>query len=87
MALIRAKECATAVVVSDSAEGPLSSPYWTTGSSIIVDPSQKFTNSEINGENMTKKLESGRRGIINMKLNLKDIKEQKTYRKEVGLLS
>ncbi|MHA2346158.1 MAG: carbon-nitrogen hydrolase family protein [Candidatus Hodarchaeales archaeon] len=87
LALIRAKECATAVIVSDSAEASLSSPFWTTGSSIIVDPSQKFTNSDITGDNMTVKLEAGQRGIVSKKISLKEIREQKMYRKEVGLLS
>lgn len=87
LALIRAKECAAAVIVSDSAEGPLMQPYWTTGSSIIVDPSQKFTNIEKAGDNMVINLDLGQRGIIRKRIELKDIREQKAYRKEVGLLS
>lgn len=86
LALIRAKECAVATIVSDTAEGTLKSPFWTTGSSIIVDPSQKFTNSETIGNNMTIKLDSGRRGLLSKEIKLKDIRTQKAYRKDVGLL-
>ena len=86
LAFIRAKEGAMAIVVSDTAKSVLSDPYWSTSASCIADPSQKFTNLEPRGKNMLKTIESGGSGIITKTISLRQIQEQRTYRKTVGLL-
>ncbi len=87
LALIRAKEGAMAVVVSDTAKFVLSDPYWSTGASCIADPSQKFTNQDPRGKNMLEKIDSGNRGVIAKKISLQQLREQRMYRKTVGLLA
>ncbi|MHA1975570.1 MAG: carbon-nitrogen hydrolase family protein [Candidatus Hodarchaeales archaeon] len=87
LAVIRAKEGAMVVVVSDTAKSVLSDPYWSTGASCIADPSQKFSNQEPHGANMLTTLDSGNQGIITKKISLQKLREQRTYRKTVGLMA
>ncbi|MCK5344155.1 MAG: carbon-nitrogen hydrolase family protein [Candidatus Heimdallarchaeota archaeon] len=86
LALIRAKEGAMAIVVSDTAKSIFSDPYWSTGASCIADPSQNFTNQEPRGKNMLKKVNSGGRGVLKKTINLQQLRAQRAYRKTVGLL-
>ncbi len=87
LAFIRAKEGAMVVVVSDTAKNLLSDPYWSTGATCIVDPSKRFSNQELRGKNMITMIESGERGIISKEIYLDDIRDQKEYRKAMGLLN
>lgn len=86
LAFIRAKEGAMAVVVSDTAKLPFMKPYWSSGASCIVDPSKRFTNQEAKGKHMIKTLELGERGIVFKTISLKKIREQRSYRKNMGLM-
>ena len=86
LAFIRAKEGAMAVIVSDTAKLPLINPFWSCGASCIVDPSKRFSNQDTKGKNMIKKLESGECGIVFKTISLQKIREQRSYRKEVGLM-
>ena len=86
LAFARAKEGAMVVVVSDTAKNVLSDPFWSTGASCIVDPSQRFNNQESKGSNMITNIKSGEKGIISVNIYLDDIKGQKEYRKSMGLL-
>ncbi len=86
LAFIRAKEGAMVVVVSDTAKLPLMKPYWSSGASCIIDPSKRFSNQEAKGKHMIKTLESGECGIIFKTISLGEIREQRSYRKEMGLL-
>jgi predicted amidohydrolase len=86
LAVIRAKEAATAVVVSDSAMQRIRDPYWCAGASCIVDPSWRFTNEEPMGKNILSSIPNGHRGIVTVTLNLNRIRQQRQYRKDMGLL-
>lgn len=86
LAFIRAKEGAMAVVVSDTAKLPFVEPYWSSGASCIVDPSKRFTNQEAKGKHMIKTLESGERGTVFKTISFKKIREQRSYRKNMGLM-
>ena len=86
LAFTRAKEGAMAVIVSDTAKAMLSDPFWSTGASCIVDPSKRFINQELTGKNMINKIESGKRGIVSMKISYQSIRDQKDYREAMGLL-
>ncbi|UCE13246.1 MAG: carbon-nitrogen hydrolase family protein [Candidatus Heimdallarchaeota archaeon] len=87
LALIRAKEAAAAVVVSDTAMQPIRDPYWCTGASCIADPSVRFVNAEPLGQGILTSVPKGYSGIVTLTLNLEKIREQKQYRKEMGLLA
>ncbi len=86
LAFIRAKESAMAVIVSDTAKLPLMEPFWSCGASIIVDPSKRFTNQEVKGKYMIETLESGECGIVVKTIFVSKIREQRSYRKEIGLI-
>jgi len=86
LAFIRAKEGAMAVVVSDTSKFPLLKPYWSSGASCIVDPSKRFSNQEAKGSHMIKTLESGESGIVSKTIFLSKIRDQRSYRKEMGLM-
>jgi predicted amidohydrolase len=86
LAVIRAKEGATAVVVSDSAKAPIREPYWSTGASCIVDPSKRFQNSDEIGFGILDTIPDGEEGILTKKLDYQAIQDQRQYRKEMGLL-
>jgi predicted amidohydrolase len=86
LAFIRAKEGAMAVVVSDTARIPIIDPYWSSGATCIVDPSKRFSNHETKGKHMIKKLDSGERGFIIKTVFLSEIREQRSYRKNIGLM-
>ncbi|MFW9854203.1 MAG: carbon-nitrogen hydrolase family protein [Candidatus Thorarchaeota archaeon] len=86
LALIRAKEGATALVVSDSAMSPIREPYWSTGASCIADPSQRFQNSDEIGLGLLTTISNGEEGILIKKLNYQAIRDQRHYRMEMGLL-
>ncbi|MCK4848436.1 MAG: carbon-nitrogen hydrolase family protein [Candidatus Heimdallarchaeota archaeon] len=86
LAFIRAKEGAMAIVVSDTAKLPLMTPFWSSGASCIVDPSKRFSNQESKGKHMIKTLESGECGIIFKTIFLSEIREQRSYRKQMGLM-
>ncbi|UCG02493.1 MAG: carbon-nitrogen hydrolase family protein [Candidatus Heimdallarchaeota archaeon] len=86
LAVIRAKEAATAVIVSDSAMQPIRDPYWCAGASCIVDPSWRFTNEDTIGKNILSSIPDGSRGIITVTLDLKKIRQQRQYRRNMGLL-
>jgi len=86
LAVIRAKEAATAVIVSDSAMQPIREPYWCAGASCIVDPSWRFTNEEPIGKNILSSRPDGSRGIVTVTLDLDKIRQQRQYRKDMGLL-
>lgn len=87
LAVIRAKEAAAAVIVSDSAMQLIRDPYWCAGASCIVDPSIRFTNQEPLGQGILTSIPEGRSGVVSVTLNLEKIREQKQYRKDMGLLS
>jgi predicted amidohydrolase len=84
---IRAKEAAAAVVISDTAMQPIREPYWSAGASCIADPSKKFRNQEITGQRILSTIPSGEEGVISVKLDLHQIREQRQYRKDMGLLN
>lgn len=86
LAVIRAKEAATAVIVSDSAMQPIRDPYWCAGASCIVDPSWRFINEEPIGKNILSSIPNGKRGIVTVTLDLNRIRQQRQYRKDMGLL-
>lgn len=86
LAVIRAKEGATALVVSDSATGPIREPFWSTGASCIVDPSKRFHNSDDIGFDILNTISDGKEGILMKKLDYQAIQDQRQYRKEIGLL-
>jgi predicted amidohydrolase len=86
LAVIRAKEAASAIIVSDSAKQPIREPYWCAGASCIVDPSWRFTNEEPIGKNMLSSIPDGSRGIVTVTLDLNKIRQQRQYRKDMGLL-
>jgi predicted amidohydrolase len=85
LAVIRAKEAASAIVVSDSAMQPIREPYWSAGASCAVDPSKKFKNREIIGSNLIYSIPDGREGIVSLVLKLDEIQDQRQYRKKMGL--
>lgn len=87
LAVIRAKEAAAAVVVSDSAMSPIREPYWCAGASCIVDPSFRFTNQEALGQRILTTIPDGNRGVVSVQLNLDKIRAQKNYRLDMGLLA
>ena len=86
LAVIRAKEAATAVIVSDSAMQPIRDPYWCAGASCIVDPSWRFTNEEPIGKRILSSIPDGNRGVVSETLDLDKIRQQRQYRKDMGLL-
>ena len=86
LAFIRAKEGAMAVVVSDTAELPLMEPFWSCGASSIVDHSKRFNNQEEKGKHMISTIESGESGIVLKTIQLSEIREQRSYRKMMGLM-
>jgi predicted amidohydrolase len=86
LALIRAKEGAMAVIVSDTAKLPLIEPFWSCGASNIVDPSKRFTNQETKGKHMISTIESGESGVVLKTILLGEIREQRSYRKMMGLM-
>ena len=75
-----------AVVVSDTAELPLMEPFWSCGASSIVDPSKRFNNQEEKGKHMISTIESGESGIVLKTIQLSEIREQRSYRKMMGLM-
>ena len=86
LAVIRAKEAASALIVSDSAMQPIREPYWCAGASCIIDPSWRFSNNEPIGNNILSSIPDGSRGIISATLDLTRIRQQRQYRKDMGLL-
>lgn len=86
LAVIRAKEAAAAVIVSDSAMQVIRDPYWCAGASCIADPSWRFTNEEPLGKKILSSIPDGSRGIVSGTLELNRIRQQREYRKEMGLL-
>lgn len=86
LAVIRGKEAAAAIIVSDTAMQPIRDPYWCAGASCIVDPSFRFTNQESIGQHILTSIPDGIKGIVTVTLNLDKIREQRRYRKEMGLL-
>ncbi|MFX1516005.1 MAG: carbon-nitrogen hydrolase family protein [Promethearchaeota archaeon] len=86
LAVIRAKEAASAVIVSDSAMQPIRDPYWCAGACCIADPSWRFTNEEPIGKNILYSIPNGGRGIVTVTLDLDRIHQQRQYRKDMGLL-
>lgn len=86
LSVIRAKEAASALIVSDSAMQPIREPYWCAGASCIVDPSWRFSNNEPIGNNILSSIPDGNRGIITAILDLTRIRQQRQYRKDMGLL-
>lgn len=86
LAVIRAKEAATAIIVSDNAMQAIREPYWCAGASCIVDPSWRFTNEEPIGKNILSSLPDGKRGVVAVTLDLDKIRQQRQYRKDMGLL-
>ena len=87
LAVIRSKEAAAAVVVSDPAMQPIKEPYWCAGASCIADPSWRFKNQDPLGKNILKTKADGKEGIILKQLDLEAVRKQKTYRIEMGLLT
>lgn len=86
LSLVRAKEAAVGVIVSDRAIQVISDPFWSAGASCIVDPSKKFSNNEEVGFNILKKIPSGESGIITSSISYDEIQSQKKYRKSMGLM-
>ncbi len=86
LAVIRSKEAAVVVVVSDPAMQAIKEPYWCAGASCIADPSWRFKNKEPLGTNILSSLPDGCEGVISVNLNLEKIKEQKHYRINMGLM-
>ncbi len=86
LAVIRAKEAATAVIVSDTAMQVIHDPYWCAGASCIVDPSYRFTNEEPIGKNILCSIPNGSKGVVSVTLDLDKIRQQRQYRKDMGLL-
>ncbi|MFX1507865.1 MAG: carbon-nitrogen hydrolase family protein [Promethearchaeota archaeon] len=86
LAVIRSKEAASAVIVSDSAMQPIREPYWCTGASCIIDPSWRFSNNERIGNKILSSIPDGSRGIVKATLDLTRIRQQRQYRKDMGLL-
>ncbi|MHA2244470.1 MAG: carbon-nitrogen hydrolase family protein [Candidatus Hodarchaeales archaeon] len=87
LAVIRAKEAAAAVIVSDTAMQPIRDPYWCAGASCIADPSLRFTNEETVGHGILSTIPNGGQGVVSVTLDLNRIRDQKQYRKDIGLLS
>jgi predicted amidohydrolase len=87
LAVIRAKEAAAAVIISDTAKQPIREPYWSAGASCLADPSKKFRNQEITGQRILSTIPSGEEGVLSVKLDLHQIREQRQYRKDIGLLN
>ena len=86
LSLVRAKEAAAGVIVSDRAAQIIRDPFWSAGASCIVDPSKKFSNNEELGFNILKNIPSGEFGIITSSICYDDIQLQKSYRKSMGLM-
>jgi predicted amidohydrolase len=86
LAVIRAKEAASAIIVSDSAMQPIREPYWCAGASCIIDPSWRFSNNEPIGNKILSSIPDGSRGIVTATLDLTKIRQQRQYRKDMGLL-
>ncbi len=87
LAVIRAKEAAAAIIVSDTAMQPIREPYWCAGASCIADPSLRFTNMEAIGHGILSTIPNGGQGVVSVTLDLDRIRDQKQYRKDMGLLS
>lgn len=87
LAVIRSKEAAAAVVVSDPAMQAIKEPYWCAGASCIADPSWRFRNQDPLGTNILSVIPDGSEGMISRHLDLEKIKEQKSYRRNMGLMS
>ena len=86
LAVIRSKEAASAVVVSDSAIQVIKEPYWCAGASCIADPSSRFSNQEPFGTNLLVSIPDGKENILSVTLDLNKIQEQKQYRLKMGLM-
>jgi len=86
LAIIRGKEAAAAVIVSDTAMQVIRDPYWSAGASCIVDPSWRFTNEEPIGKNILSSIPDGSKGVVTVTLDLDKIRQQRQYRKDMGLL-
>jgi predicted amidohydrolase len=86
LALIRSKESATSIVVSDTAVQTIREPFCSTGATCIVDPSKKFTNEENVCEGMISANKNGEEGVVSAIINLDEIRQQREYRKGIGLL-
>ncbi|MHA2318779.1 MAG: carbon-nitrogen hydrolase family protein [Candidatus Hodarchaeales archaeon] len=52
----------------------------------IVDPSKRFSNKEVKGKHMISKIESGESGVVLKTILLSEIREQRSYRKIMGLM-
>lgn len=87
LAVIRGKEAAAAVIVSDTALQPIRDPYWSAGATCIADPSWRFTNQETLGQGILSTIPNGSQGVVSVTLDLDRIRDQKQYRKDMGLLS
>ncbi|MHA1225752.1 MAG: carbon-nitrogen hydrolase family protein [Candidatus Hodarchaeales archaeon] len=85
LALIRGKESASAVVVSDWACQAIKEPYWTSGASCIVDPSKKFHNHEPTAKNIVTASVT-QQTVLTKEINLAEIREQRNYRENMGLI-
>lgn len=86
LAVIRAKEAASAIIVSDSAMQLIRGSYWCAGASCIIDPSWRFSNNEPIGNKILSSIPDGSRGIVKATLDLTRIHQQRQYRKDMGLL-
>ncbi|MHA1971976.1 MAG: carbon-nitrogen hydrolase family protein [Candidatus Hodarchaeales archaeon] len=85
LAVIRGKEAASALIVSDWARQAIKEPHWTCGASCIVDPSKKFQNNEPIANNIVTRSNTNQT-IIMKELNLTEIREQRNYRINMGLI-
>ncbi|MFX1282666.1 MAG: carbon-nitrogen hydrolase family protein [Promethearchaeota archaeon] len=86
LAIIRGKEAAAAIIVSDTAMQAIRDPYWCAGATCIVDPSYRFTNDEPIGKNILSSIPDGSMGVVSVPLDLDKIRLQRQYRKDMGLL-
>ena len=86
LALVRAKEAAMVLVVSDMAEQIIREPHSSAGASCLVDPSWRFVNSDELGKNLLTAIEKGKRGSISKAVDYERLQSQKTYRKNIGLM-
>ncbi|MHA2408264.1 MAG: hypothetical protein ACXACA_07825, partial [Candidatus Ranarchaeia archaeon] len=66
---------------------PIREPYWCAGASCIADPSLRFTNKEAVGHGILSTIPNGSQGVVSVTLDLDKIRDQKQYRKDIGLLS
>ncbi|NHJ01030.1 MAG: carbon-nitrogen hydrolase family protein [Candidatus Heimdallarchaeota archaeon] len=86
LAVVRAKEAAIIVTVSDMAEQVIREPYYSVGASCLADPSWRFKNSDTVGTNIINTMKNGERGTFLKIVDLEKLHSQREYRKNVGLM-